>query len=533
VSGRRNHLVAAIVVFALATPTCALASAGGVLSGSTSDSVTLDGATSVAISGHYAYTTAYYAGKLAAIDISNPANPTLAGTSAAANSLIDGTTVNIGGGYAYVVSKNRNASMASNDDGTGNSLTILDIHTNPAVPAIVGSLRDTNEFFGGYGVAVSGRYAYVAGQGVLSGQPAIPDTGTGSFAVVNVSNPAAPRIVSHLDNSSLPMPWNGSQALEHATAVFVHGHYAYVTAAYSNRLTIIDISNPSNPRIIGSNPNLAFPVDVAVAGHYAYVADQTQITSYANLAVVNVANPARPKVVGFLKSSALSGAYRIRLHGHLAYVSAVYAATVAAVDISNPTNPVLAAWLTDTVHLNRTTGLDVDPTGRYVVASSPYLATQGQPLYPPFPPAPGSTPLTGTISAITLAAIPGRVSAGRAKALSGGGAKVKLRCTGVTGATCTASVSITVTETLAGNKLLAVTATKRHKAVVVLGTKTIKLKAGQSRTVAIALNRIGRRLLAARAKLRVSLKIAALGVGGRRRVVSSQHLSFVAGPKKR
>lgn len=54
----------------------------------------------------------------------------------------------------------------------GNSLTILDIATNPSQPTIVASIRDASKLFGAYGVAVSGHYAYVAAQGCLAGQPA-------------------------------------------------------------------------------------------------------------------------------------------------------------------------------------------------------------------------------------------------------------------------------------------------------------------------------------------------------------------------
>ena len=57
------------------------------------------------------------------------------------------------------------AGTGSNDDGTGNSLTILDIASNPSSPSVVGTIRDANTLFGAYGVAVSGNYAYVASQG--------------------------------------------------------------------------------------------------------------------------------------------------------------------------------------------------------------------------------------------------------------------------------------------------------------------------------------------------------------------------------
>jgi hypothetical protein len=408
---RRSHasagLVAAMIVaVALAVPGSALAASGSpALVGSVSDPSTLSGTTSVAVSGNYAYTTAYYAGRLTAIDISNPAHPTIAGSSPFANSLLNGSTVNIVGGYAYVASKNANGPSGtnSNDNGTGNSLTILDIGTNPAQPAIVGSVTDAVDLFGAYGVAVSGNYAYVAAQGCVSGQPCPKSNVGNSFAVVDISSPSTPRIVAKIHNQSLPAPWTGSGALNHACSVAVAGNYAYVTAAYSNRLTVIDISNPLSPTIVASlqdSSQLAFDVDVAVGGGYAYVADQS--SGLGRLAVVDVHNPTAPFIAGSVTNSTwLNGAYRVRLRGNFAYVSASYAGAVSAVDISNPTNPRFAGGYSSGAVLNRTTGLDVDSSGRFLIAASPFLATQTQPLYPPYPLQSGPT-ITGTMSVVDL-----------------------------------------------------------------------------------------------------------------------------------
>jgi len=295
-------VIVAIAATMALGPASAEAVVNPLVSGWISDSVTLPGTTSVAAAGHYAYVTNYYAGRLTAIDISNPALPTIAGSSEASNGLLNGSTVNIVGGYAYVASKNRNgpSGSGSNDDGTGNSLTILDIATNPASPAIVGSVRDANSLFGAYGVAVSGHYAFVAAQGCLSGQPC-PNSSVGNaFAVIDISNPASPSIVAALHNNALPAPWTGSGAFGHATSVAISGNYAYVTAASQDRLTVLDISNPLNPTIVASlkdTTNLNFPVDVAVSGQYAYVTDQI---SPGRLTVVDVSNPANPQVSGQL-----------------------------------------------------------------------------------------------------------------------------------------------------------------------------------------------------------------------------------------
>src|SRR6202043_2742764 len=103
----------------------------------------------------------------------------------------------------------------SNDDGTGNSLTVLDIHTNPASPLEVGHVHDPINLFGAYGIGVSGTHAFVAAQGCLPNQPCSPRTSTGSFAVLDVSDPAHPALVpgAVLTNNSLPVAWQGTGAL--------------------------------------------------------------------------------------------------------------------------------------------------------------------------------------------------------------------------------------------------------------------------------------------------------------------------------
>jgi hypothetical protein len=398
-------VVVTVAAAALAAgPASAQASTQPVLSGSVSESTNLSGAVAVAVAGHYAYVPGYYAGKVTAIDISNPADPVIAGSSEESNELLDATTINIAGGYAYVVSKNRNGAEGSksNDDGTGNSLTILNIASNPAEPKIVGSIREAGTLFGAYGVAMSGDYAYVASQGCLSGQPCQTPSVGNSFAVLDVSNPASPSIVGSIHNSSLPAPWEGTNALQHATSVAVSGEYAYVTAAYSNRLTVVSIANPSSPSIVASlndSKNLNFPVDVAVSGNYAYVADQ--ITT-GRLTVVDISNPAAPRVVASLANASLDGAYRIRVHGDFAYVSASSGEDVAVVDISNPLSPRLAAAVASSSDLHFTTGLDLEASGTHLVASSPQLPGQKQALYPPFSLEEHGPVMTGTISDITL-----------------------------------------------------------------------------------------------------------------------------------
>ncbi len=374
------------------------AAAAPAVVGSISNATSLSGSTAVAVSGNFAYTVSYWSGQLNVIDISNPASPTLVGSTASTPQMIAATNVSILGNHAFVTSKNRNLNSTSNDDGTGNSLTVVDI-SNPAAPAVVPvPTQSASELFGAYAVAVSGNYAYVASQGVLSGQPQAPQTSTGSFSVIDLSTGA---IVANLQNASL----TGSQTnwLQHATGVSIDGSFAYVTAFDSNRLTTIDISIPTDPVLKASlhdATNLGDPNDVATQGNFAYVANQ--VPSGMEFTVLNIANPpATPTVVGTVTDPTLVGSYRVRVNGNFAYVSANSASSVAGIDVSNPSAPRLAGVVTDP-HLANVEGIALGSTGQSIVATSPRLAADPMVTNPPYPLQAGGPTNTGTVSVIAV-----------------------------------------------------------------------------------------------------------------------------------
>ncbi|GAG84631.1 unnamed protein product, partial [marine sediment metagenome] len=91
--------------------------------------------------------------------------------------------------------------------------------------------------------------------------------------VVDVSNPSNPSIVG-----TCPTPRWGER-------IFVSGNYAYVTCD-GNGLQIIDITNPSNPHIVGSWDTPRYTSDIFVSGNYAYVGDEQE-----GLQIVDVSNP--------------------------------------------------------------------------------------------------------------------------------------------------------------------------------------------------------------------------------------------------
>jgi hypothetical protein len=127
------------------------------------------------------------------------------------------------------------------------------------------------------------------------------------------------------------------------------------------------------------------------------------------------------------------------------------------------------------------------------------------------------------------AALIGHAKASSVK-VSGSSASVKLSCTGAAGTTCRLTLKLTITETLKGHKLIAISAKakkqkKIHK-VVQVGSASVTLEAGQSKTVKIGLNSTGKALLASHHGLKTTLRITQANAGGGSTTVLKQTVTF-------
>src|SRR5206468_6308931 len=88
-----------------------------------------------------------------------------------------------------------------------------------------------------------------------------------------------------------------------------------------------------------------------------------------------------------------------------------------------------------------------------------------------------------------------------------------LSCGGAAPAKCSVAATLTITETIKGGKVIAVSAgkrtrTKANRKVLRLGSSSMILLGGQTKTNHIALNGAGRRLLARYRVLRVKFIVA-------------------------
>jgi len=144
-----------------------------------------------------------------------------------------------------------------------------------------------------------------------------------SFVMVAVCAFAAPALAQDCPEMIGRWPYGPTWALD------VLGDHAYFGSGKA--LMVADISDPAAPQVVGDILLPSFPLEFAVSGNYAYVADLD-----AGLRVIDISNPVAPVEVGFLDTPGT--AWGVAVSGNYAYVGGADAG-LRVIDISNPTAP--------------------------------------------------------------------------------------------------------------------------------------------------------------------------------------------------
>lgn len=104
-------------------------------------------------------------------------------------------------------------------------------------------------------------------------------------------------------------------------------------ASGQNGLNIIDISNPSNMKLLGSYDTMEWVNSVFVVDGIAYLAN-----NFAGLIIIDVADPEHPVKLAEFKHDAEVLYKHVVVQGPIAYVADHFDGLII-VDISNPKNP--------------------------------------------------------------------------------------------------------------------------------------------------------------------------------------------------
>nr|WP_319377692.1 C1 family peptidase [uncultured Methanoregula sp.] len=312
-----------------------------------------------AVRNNYAYIASYNSSALEIVNLSNPFVPEHVGriVNGTGGALLDGPTdVAVSGNYAYVTSYNNNA------------LEIVDIST-PSAPFHRGKIVNGT---GGaklqepMSVKVVGNYAYVT------------SAGSNSLEIVDVSNPSLP-----VHKANVTDGVQGAPLYYPVSVDIVPGYpYAYVTSLGSNALTIIDISNLSEPAWEsaiynggGGGALLDGPRSVRVAGYNAYIASNASNA----LEIIDISNQSAPFHRGSIAKTAgvtyLNGPADVAISADrkYAYVTSYQGGTFDVIDISNPSAPVYQTGITN----GAGGALLKNPNGVVLSRSLAYVTSRG------------------------------------------------------------------------------------------------------------------------------------------------------------
>jgi hypothetical protein len=268
--------------------------------------ITLKGASNIKVQGSLAYIGS---NRFDIVDISTPNNPKIVSSywpSGGAQNALD-----LVGSLAYLAGKN---------------LEIVDVH-DPLHPTLVGKYTPVDP--GGWSVTVTqvqvvGTRAYVGIHGAEDAFNMLQH-GWNGLLILDISNPAAPRLLSRYDthspvndlrvvdaraylaighpqgyfdggmlvlnitNAALPTLIGSYEVPDHANAIQIVGNIAYLVEGYKG-IDIIDISTPATPRRVGQYPHPLFNVPILalqVDGPIAYLMS-------SDIEILNVSDPSRP-----------------------------------------------------------------------------------------------------------------------------------------------------------------------------------------------------------------------------------------------
>ena len=167
-------------------------------------------------------------------------------------------------------------------------------------------------------LVVDGNYVYLATPNNSRGQ---------EFYVLNISVPSTPSLITALEVGAS------------INQVFVAGDYAYlVTEKTTKLLDIIDITNPSNPKEIGSFAPSGTPrgLSVFAVGSKIYIGLSTY-TNGSEFNILDVSNPARPVLLGGYEVGAPVNS--IIIVGNVAYLATNKdGGEILALDVTDPSH---------------------------------------------------------------------------------------------------------------------------------------------------------------------------------------------------
>ncbi|HSX16946.1 MAG TPA: hypothetical protein VLH86_02490 [Patescibacteria group bacterium] len=220
---------------------------------------------------------------------------------------------------------------------TTNNFVVVNI-SNPAAPTVV----STTTFSGTpTDIVVNGGFAYVT-----------TTTNTTGLEIINISNPAAPTLTKAVSLTGA-VSTNG---------VYVSGGYAYLTRSLSGavgayELMVVNVAVPASAVVVGGYDAGIQMNQVYVSGNFAYVATAS---TTQEMVIVNVTVPANPTLTGTYNPATALGTTSITGSGNTIFLG--MSTTLDAINVATPASPVRLGTFTAAGTIG---GINLDITGQY------------------------------------------------------------------------------------------------------------------------------------------------------------------------
>ncbi|MGF1639287.1 MAG: hypothetical protein ACFCUU_19575 [Cyclobacteriaceae bacterium] len=229
-------------------------------------------------------------------------------------------------------------------------LIIADI-SNPYQPKVVKTLQIGGE--GSYNPLYDSYHTRLRKVFVKDGIAYVTHSNEARLYLVDVHEPTNPKILSYLDTK------------DGGFAVFVEGNYAYLGGCFPGAsVIVVDISDKKAPSIVKSiydDQNMQCTCDFKIHENYLYATGYTNSTYL----VFDISKPEEIKLSTIFKHPHMKGPGRLAIHGHTAYVINSSNDSVAAIDISQPEKPKLQYFFTDRL-IQKTYGVATDDKYLYL-----------------------------------------------------------------------------------------------------------------------------------------------------------------------
>jgi len=238
------------------------------------------------------------------------------------------TAVQLPNCWAGGIALNGNYLFTTGNEET-KSLWVLDM-TDPGRPKVASTWGPYYGFTAD--VAVQDGYAYVCDHG--------------SLLVFDVTDPSKPTYITGI--SAVPSGWPAGRDAPRAHQVILRDSYAYLASGAAG-VTVVDISDPTHPAIVGVADVDGVTWNLSVDGNYAYLA-----AGEGGLQIVSIADPAHPIRVGEYRPTLASymhagnGLHRVLsvwTSGGVAFVLSMHdwnengRVVITSLDVINPAHP--------------------------------------------------------------------------------------------------------------------------------------------------------------------------------------------------